>query len=498
MGKDKEDKRSVGTIIFEDIVFGKVKLFRSEDDEPYAILPIGESRQVWHLYSSKVRAWLTKEFWRQENRTASAAGLIDCLRTMEGHANDSVRQKLWTRTASDKNDLYLDLGDDLWRAARIHAGGWQIVSKYPVFFRRSPGGLALPDPLPQGDFNIMRRYVNVGDDANWKLFRTWCLGALRPFGPYPILLLSGIQGSAKTTTAHFARQLIDPNHASIRQEPKSKHDLIVAADNSWIMAFDNLSFLTQEMSDALCCLATGSGFTARKLFTDRDEAVFSFCRPIITTAIEDVATRGDLLDRSLLIHCPVIEPGQRRSYHALKKSFEDDLPLILGGALDIVAAAQQRFRHVKEHGLPRMADWARFGIAVEQALGEEEGSFLRAYESNISVGQHTALENSPVLAALLEAIKPGCSFDGKASDLLELLAPAALVNKDVRRFPKIPSQLSNQLRRLAPVLPAIGLSVRFYTTQGNKYIDIKRVEQGIDTIDTQKNKQKGLDIPEDW
>jgi putative DNA primase/helicase len=65
---------------------------------------------------------------------------------------------------------------------------------------------------------------------------------------------------------------------------------MIAAGNGWVVAFDNLSYLSPEMSDALCCLARGFGFATRTLHTDDDETLIAAAWPLILNGIEDMAT----------------------------------------------------------------------------------------------------------------------------------------------------------------------------------------------------------------
>lgn len=58
------------------------------------------------------------------------------------------------------------------------------------------------------------------------------LACLRPKGPYPILVLQGEQGSAKSTTARMIKALIDPALGATRSTPKKEHDLFIAAKNN--------------------------------------------------------------------------------------------------------------------------------------------------------------------------------------------------------------------------------------------------------------------------
>src|SRR5215208_8066384 len=117
--------------------------------------------------------------------------------------------------------------------------------------------------------------------------------------------------AAKSTTVRVLRALVDPAVEPLRALPKNERDLAIAAGNAWVLAFDNLSGIRDQLSDALCRLATGGGFATRILYTDDEEIIFSAKRPIILNGIDDIATRGDLQERSLLVSLPSI-PEERR------------------------------------------------------------------------------------------------------------------------------------------------------------------------------------------
>jgi hypothetical protein len=182
--------------------------------------------------------------------------------------------------------------------------------------------LPLPSPEPDGRLDDLRRSVNVETDADWPLLTTWMLAALRPRGPYPVLCLFGQQGSSKSTVAKMLRTLIDPSTAPVRSEPKEPRDLMIAAANSWILVYDNLSTIPAWLSDGLCCRSTGSGFSTRELYANDEETIFAAMRPVILTSIEDVATRGDLLDRAVLLNLPPIPDARRVQERMLWRDFE--------------------------------------------------------------------------------------------------------------------------------------------------------------------------------
>ncbi len=73
--------------------------------------------------------------------------------------------------------------------------------------------------------------------------------------------------------------LTDPAVVELRTLPKDERDLAIAASRWWVLAFDNLSYVSPQMSDAMCRLATGGGLGTRQLYTDDGEVLFDAKRP---------------------------------------------------------------------------------------------------------------------------------------------------------------------------------------------------------------------------
>src|SRR5262249_3117857 len=209
----------------------------------------------------------------------------------------------------------------------------------------------------------------------------WLLAALRNCGPYPVLVLSGEQGSAKSTAAAMLRALVDPNTAPLRALPRDERNLSIAANNGHVLAFDNVSGLPDWLSDALCRLATGGGFAERQLYTDQDEVLFAGVKPVILNGIEDTVTRPDLADRTVFWTLDAIGEERRRPERKLWAEFETERPRILGALLHAVAHGLRQLPEVHLDRLPRMADFARWATACETAIWSP-GTFMSAYDGN--------------------------------------------------------------------------------------------------------------------
>ena len=135
---------------------------------------------------------------------------------------------------------FIDLGDATGAAVKIGADGWSIVTEPSIHFKRPTGQLPLIMPSQDGSIELLREFVNV-TDSDFRLLVCWMAFALRPLGPYPVLILHGNQATAKSTLVTVVRQLIDPQTAPHLAESRSTRELMVTALNGWLLAFDNLS-----------------------------------------------------------------------------------------------------------------------------------------------------------------------------------------------------------------------------------------------------------------
>jgi len=216
-------------------------------------------------------------------------------------------------------------------------------------------------------------------------------------------------------------------------------------------------------------------FAARMLFSNNETHIIHAERPVILNGIDEFVRRGDLVDRGLFLDLPSIAPGSRRPEDEFWASFAEVYPRILGGLLDAVAGAMRELPSVKLPELPRMADFARFGEAVGRGLGWPAGTFISAYHDNRRASSAGALEDSVVAVTLLELASRGDLPEQAKSptDLLSFLSEMA-DRKAVSsaRWPKTPSTLGNELRRLAPQLRAHGMSVAFSKTHQSRMITI--------------------------
>jgi hypothetical protein len=392
---DADAKDLSATGIVKLVEEAQIKLFHSPLREPFARWWVKNHWETWRIKSSAFEDWVSAMCYHTCGRVPTRNAVAEARNALAGHALfGRPEEPVYVRLAGHDGAVYVDLCNDSWEAVRITAEGWEVVSYVPVKFIRTPGMRPLPRPIDGGTVDDLRPFLNVGEEGQWRLSLSWIIGALHPSSQFPLLVLEGTHGSAKSTFAALLRALVDPNVVPLRAAPSTERDLAISAENCWCLGIDNLSSMPHWLSDALCRLSTGGGFSTRALYKDSDEKIFEGRRPVIMNGIDIGIVRGDLLDRAITLSLPPISDEDRETEAQFWGRFEAIRPAILGSLYDAVACALRRLPQIKLSKLPRMADFATWVCAAEPALGWPAGGFLDAYERNRKRSNALALEAS--------------------------------------------------------------------------------------------------------
>jgi hypothetical protein len=447
-------------------------LFHNRDYEAFASFRVGDHQETWPTASRRFRRHLQRLYYRTTRETAKSTAIADAQATLEAQALfEGAQQEVYTRVAGDGIDVvYVDLCDGAWRVVEITAstGTFRVLDRSPVRFVRARGMLALPVPEQGGNLLALRQLLNLGDDGDWTLVLAWLVAALRPTGPYPILLVHGEQGTAKSMLVRILRRFVDPNRADLRAEPHNTRDLAIAASNAWVIGFDNISSIEPWLSDALCRLSTGGGFATRQLYTNNEEAIFDAQRPVVLTAIQEIATRGDLIDRCISVELQPISEAGRRTEAEIWAAVNTSAGRIFGALLEAVAHALRAHRDVRLPALPRMADFATWATAAEAGLGLPTGAVMAAYQGNRAAVNQTALEASPIAALVIALVREQGVWSGTATDLLQAVEGRADDwTRRAKGWPRTAHGMAGALRRSAPNMRKAGMRIEFSRATGH-------------------------------
>ena len=395
----------------------------------------GKHKEHWEINSTGFGEWLAKLAHTELKISPSGETINTVKNTLNGRAKfDGLEYQVFRRIGNDESGYWIDLGDAHWQAVCVGTAGWRVSSSPSVRFIRTKATRPLPMPSKSGDIEPLWLLVNIPVDDR-SLILTWVLECYRCDTPYPVLEISGEQGSAKSSTQTILRNLIDPNQVMLRGRPKNIEDIYVSAKNNHLLSFENLSNITNDISDALCTVATGGGTAGRTLYTNAEETILEAHNPVVLNGIGVIVIRQDLLDRAISVCLPTIE--QRRTEQDLKKNIDQQLSTIFGGLLSLFTDSLNVLPSVEipAEDLPRMADFAKLGEAMSRAMGYAPGTWLNIYSEHRKNAVRRTIDSSAVAVECLKFIESGQSFQGTVKQLHEKIKIPAPEGRRIQNSP---------------------------------------------------------------
>src|SRR5260370_9237892 len=212
-------------------------LFSSEDGVAFASVPAGiDSRRVLPLRSAAFRDWLINNFYGEYNAAPAAGAFRAALLALEARAQcgESPAQKVNYRVGFEgdpflPSKIFLDLTNDAGELVEIASRGCHTTYNLQHNFRLSSTTLPIPNPIADRQpLATFARLFRLTGDSRTRAF-AWSAAALRPTGPYPILVLTGPSGSGKSALARALRALVDPCTVPVRRLPTTDRELLQLA-----------------------------------------------------------------------------------------------------------------------------------------------------------------------------------------------------------------------------------------------------------------------------
>ena len=200
------------------------------------------------------------------------------------------------RVANIDDSWYYDLTNKQWEFIQITPQGWYKVRNAIIFHRYNTTPQV--NPIREYPPDILDKFVNlfnVQGDKNRLLLKCYIISLFIPGIPKVILNLHGEEGAAKTTLQELIKMLVDPNPMKTSSFLRDTNEFVQQLAHNYVMAYDNISKMQDWISDLLCRVVTGSGFSKRELFTTDDDFIYTIMRSIMLNGITVAATKADFL-----------------------------------------------------------------------------------------------------------------------------------------------------------------------------------------------------------
>lgn len=456
------------------------QIFLDEYKTVHAAVKINDRLEVIPLADERFKNWLRKLVRKEHKVIISGSIIEDVVDALTADALfDGQTKLLGLRFAKDTNDelkWYYDLTNDQWEFIEITPEGWKVVKNKVVFRRFSH---QVPQVYPESDYpvDIFDRFMNLLNvkKEDRLLLKCYTIVTFIPDLIKAVLMVHGEQGTAKSMLQELLIMLIDPTLTRTLTFPRDKTELTRELSHHALAYYDNLSRIPDWISDQLCKAVTGGGFTKRKLYTNDEDVVYILMRAIGFNGINLAATKADLLSRGLIIQTDTIPKGNQRRMKAIWTEFDRIKPQLLGYIHDILVMVLKWKKDnpgielIKEY--PRLADWAEYCEIIAHCMGEKEGAFMAAYNSNIDLQTQEVIEGSDVAIALQIFMDLMGKWEGSATQLLEKLHGIATSNSiDIknRYWPKTANRLSRSLKILQRTLREVDIEIEWLRDTGTK------------------------------
>jgi hypothetical protein len=446
--------------------------FHNQYGQPHVAVVRGKSHFVFAVTDPMYKQVLAKKLWDEMGKAAHPGSVDSAISVLAAKAkHDGEEIPLHNRIARVKDTFWYDLVDDAGRAVQITKDGYRVVDNPPILFRRY--GHQRPQVVPstpeEADASLLLDFVNLQDPEQRKLLLVWTATCFMPDFPHPIINFYGPQGSSKTVLARMLKTIIDPSLLETVSLSVNTIDLIQKLNHHLFIFFDNLQKLPVWISDELCRAVTGGGFSKRKLFSDDEDIMYSFKRCVGLNGINLVATRPDLLDRSILFRFERIGGQKRMSEKKLWPMFELARPRILGGFFQAISKAMA-MPPIEIKDMPRMADFAQEGCSLAEALGIPHQDFLAAYKGNRSMQHEEAINEDSVGIVVSDYMNENVGgLRGTPSEVYRMLKNHAEnemgINIYATSFPNSPQSFTRRLNELATNFWEMGIRIN---THGKK------------------------------
>jgi len=393
--------------------------------------------------------------------------LLELNERLEAYAEQYGQTRdVWLRIAPIDKGIEVDLGDDRFAHVRITAGAVEMVtSDSEVLFSRTAHTKAMPVPATHGNFELLKKFLNVSP-ADFSLLIAWITYTLAhpktEVSKYVILIVQGSEGSGKSNLCKTLIRLIDPNALGVQIFPQNAKDLAIAGQNAHVLCFDNLRHLKANMADMLCVAATGGTITSRQLYTDAEQQATPLHVALILNGIHQFIEQPDLAQRCLPINLKPIPATERKSEEQFAAELEADMPAIMRGLFDLIANI---FKHKTDAEITRserMIDFVRWLAAMEKVRCVPIGVLQDQYSYELQQGQLDALMNNSLAAAIIEfvdTINDERWSDTPSGLLAELNARTSRNTQNSRDWPQNAIAFSKRIAGLQAGLLSQGIRI---------------------------------------
>ena len=284
----------------------------------------------------------------------------------------------------------------------------------------------------------MRNLLTVEDADALIDVISWQVTSVINSGTALLLEFTGGSDCGKSTSALFAKELIDPTSSDIKEAPDlhnglyKKEDLAKILRARHVTIIDNLSNLSPTQQDLLCSIATGWKFDLRVMYTQQFVKLV-IKKPIILTSLSPVITNQDLRSRSISV---AVSGKKKRMYGDVFEYWNKNKAEMRTGLLYLVSKVIKYVNELRTgrgntNGRDLWGEAARF--VVMKHINFKHGSDTLIKKHIASRKRERDISEALVSAGSAQIIAWICK-DGKTFNTKKFTSSASALYLQFRKF----------------------------------------------------------------
>lgn len=362
------------------------EVFRSTAGE--AFIKTKNNNKISPIDSADFECWLRRFCHRQFGALGLSPGVVS---SVAGHlkmlAFDSKTRKIHRRFCDKENAIYYDLGLDEARYLKITNDEIKHIKNSKLLMMRNHIFCPQVEPDLEGSpdeiLGFVEKHFNFSSESEKLLFSVFLVASFFTESmPMPIIQLYGEKASGKTLCEKRILDLLNPVSTGVLALPKKLDDIAMCLSSDCIVAFDNVGWINEEVSNLFCLVSTGAMLAKRKLYTDNTQMFRDLKTIVIFNSVNQCVTKSDLADRILTFHLERFSQRNRKGELELKKEWEQDKPRFFGAICRAVQGVLGDKKKPKKSSPFRLVDFYELSVKAGRQLGFTEKDVYNAFKEN--------------------------------------------------------------------------------------------------------------------
>lgn len=446
--------------------------YKNTEKGIFAYIETANGREEVSVKSDVFYSIIADDYQRfNEGKTVCIKTIKDCIFNFSGSIiknQPKVSTRLRVNMERDGSAIRIDVGDKEYRYIKITANGWTIESDGDHYFTHHVRQASMPIPKHGGDITKIFKYCRASKEMETVFIAYVCSCFIDII--HPCLVIQGKAGSSKSTMSTFLKMIVDPSvNNSPCLFPRNEREIKDVYSTNYFVAYDNLQKITNRQSDCLCSIVTGTQDIRRKLFTNFETCTSDLRQPIVLNGIKNIISNEDMMERSIILELQPIASNEKKSERKLMFDFQNDLPDILGGIMDILSRTLSTYEADTVPNPPRMIDFYEYGYYICESWKKGQGV---EFCVNYTLLVEQQLKNFSGESDFIELVKmfledQDNEFRGVMSELWDDLRDYEDMAELEGLVPGSANRLSRELRQHRAEFEDNGIYIEFSRTPSN-------------------------------